>query len=99
MPRKSKNAVLKTNAKKDPFDDLPDEFKDAVAAMNRTAIRERIAQVALDQQSLLEAKEKDTDFLKAREQAKEAGAVYREGTKMNKLKIAFAKRCLDDKGG
>lgn len=99
MPRKKNAAPPKLKAKKDKFDDLSPEFRDSVAAMNRKDIRERIAQIALDNQALLEEKEKDTDFQKAREQAKEAGAIYREGIKINKLKIAYAKRCLDDKGG
>lgn len=84
---------------KDPFDDLPAEFKDAVAAASRAAIRDKIATISLDQAELMEAKKKDTDLEKARETAREAGAIYREGTKMNKLKIEWAKRCLDDKGG
>lgn len=93
MPRK------KGAGPKDPFEALPDEFRDAIANLSREDIRSRIAQVALDQAELMEAKVKDVDFESAREAAKEAGAVYREGTKMNKLKIEFAKRVLDDKGG
>jgi len=98
MPRKKGHMPTK-KSKTDKFDALPAEFRDSLAAMNRKDIRERIAQIALDQQELMDAKEKDHDLLKAKEQAKEAGEIYREGTKMNKLKIAFAKRVLDDKGG
>lgn len=84
---------------KDPFDALSQEYRDTIAAMSREDIRGRIAQVAIDQAELMDAKTKDLDFQNAKEQAKEAGAVYREGTKMNKLKIEYAKRVLDDKGG
>lgn len=93
MPRK------KGAGPKDPFEALSEDFRNTIAALSREDIRARIAQVALDQAELMEAKDKDIDFQNAKEQAREAGAVYREGTKMNKLKIEFAKRVLDDKGG
>lgn len=100
MPRKKGHMPTNTKAtKKDKFDALDADFRDQVAAMSRKDIREKIAQISIDNQELLDAKEKDTDLMKAKEQAKEAGEVYREGLKMNKLKIAFAKRVLDDKGG
>lgn len=98
MPRKKGHMPTKAT-KKDKFDALPAEFRDTIAAMSRKDIREKIAQISIDNQELLDAKEKDIDLQKAKEQAKEAGEVYREGLKMNKLKIAFAKRVLDDKGG
>lgn len=84
--------------KKDPFDALDEEFKDAIVRMDEPGIRDRIATTALDQVTLMGAKDDDIDFQKAKETAKEAGAVYRDGTKINKLKIAFAKRVLEDRG-
>jgi hypothetical protein len=94
MPRRKKG-----EGPKDPFEELPAEFRDTIAALDRPAIRERIAQIALDQAELMEAKENDEDFQRAREASRDAGAIYREGTKMNKLKITYAKRVLEDKGG
>ncbi len=88
----------KFGEKKDPFDALEEEWKDAIARMEESGIRDRIATTALDQATLMGAKDTDIDFQKARETAKEAGAVYRDGTKINKLKIAFAKRVLEDRG-
>jgi hypothetical protein len=84
--------------KKDKWEDLDEEFKDAVAAMSKDDIRNRIATIAMAQVELMKAKEDDEDLFKCREAAKEAGAIYRDGTKMNKLRIAFAKQVLDDKG-
>lgn len=85
-------------SKKDPFEDLDQDFKDTVAGMNEVEIRQKISSVALNQVALLEAKDNDEDYQQKKEVAKEAGAVYREGTKGNKLRIAFCKRVLGDKG-
>jgi hypothetical protein len=84
--------------KKDPFEDLDEDFKDAVAGMDEKAIRDRLAKVTLDQAALMDAKEKDIDLKEKKEAAKEAGAVYREGTKMNKLRVKYARSILDAKG-
>lgn len=83
--------------KKDKFADVPEEFRDAVAGMQEAQIRDRIAKVSLDQAALIEAKGNDQDLAAAKEQAKEAGAIYREGTKLNKLKIEFCRQVLGDK--
>jgi hypothetical protein len=85
-------------SKKDPFEDLDGEFKNAVAAMSELEIRQKISSVALNQVALLEAKDNDEDFQQKKEASKVAGAVYREGTKMNKVRIQFCKRVLEDKG-
>lgn len=85
-------------AKKDPFEDLDADFKDSVAAMSELEVRQKISSVALNQVALLEAKDADEDYQTKKEIASEAGAVYREGTKMNKIRIAFCKRVLGDKG-
>jgi hypothetical protein len=86
MPRKKKNK----------FDKLPSEFKDSVVGMNESEVRARIAQVSLDDAALREAKENDDDYLQKREEAKFAGAIYRDGAKANKLKIEFCRQRLDD---
>lgn len=84
--------------KKDKFADLDDDFKDNVAAKSEVEIRDLIAKTSLDQAALMEAKDLDMDFKMAKETAKEAGAVYREGTKANKLRIAFARQVLNGRG-
>ncbi len=84
--------------KKDKWADMPEEFKVDIEEMDETAIRSRIAQVALNQAELMAAKILDDDLTSKREAAKEAGAVYREGTKLNKLKIEYCKEVLDGRG-
>lgn len=84
---------------KDPFADLSQDFRDAVDAADRVEIRKTVAQVALDQAELMEAQALDEDFSNAKAAASEAGAVYREGTKINRLKIKYAKQVLEGKGG
>jgi hypothetical protein len=91
MPRKA--------APKDPFADVPEDFRNGIDAMDRDDIRRAIAQVALDQAELMEAKDQDTDLQTLQEQAREAGAIYRDGTKANRLKIKYAKQVLEGKGG
>jgi hypothetical protein len=82
--------------KKDKFADIPEEFKDAVAGMNEAEVRDRIAQVSLDNAALQAAKALDMDYKAARDQARVAGAVYRDGAKANKLKIEFCRQRLGD---
>lgn len=83
---------------KDKFEDLDEDFKNAVAGMDEAEIKNRIAKISLDQVTLMEAKALDADLKLKQEQSREAGAIYREGTKMNRLRIEFARRVLGDKG-
>lgn len=91
--------MAKEKAEKDPFIDVPEEFKDAVMGMNVEEIKQRIAKVALDQVELMKMKKEDEDLIKQRELYKEAGLVYREGTKLNRVKIEYCKMMIDSKGG
>lgn len=84
--------------KKDPFEALDTDFKDTIAAATPLDIRSRIAKVALDELANQQAKGEDQDLAEKVEQAKFAGEGYKEATKMNKLRIAFCKRALQDKG-
>ena len=83
--------------KKDEFADLDDDFKDAAHGMDEATIRARISEVALNQAALMEAKDGDEDLKTKKEVAKDAGAVYRDGTKANKLRVKFYRRVLGDK--
>lgn len=89
-PKGSKN-------KKDKFESIPSEWRDAVAGGSAEDIRARIAEVALNQEELSKAQENDEDLSNLKEQVKVASEGYRDGTKMNRLKIQFAKRVLEDK--
>lgn len=92
MPRKQ-------SAPKDPFADVPEEFRDAIDRMDRDDIKKMIAQVVIGQLELMEAQKADADYQSLKEQFREAGAVYREGTKANGLKIQYARQALEGKGG
>ena len=91
MPRKRTIA--------DPFADLSEDFRNAIDAMDRNDIKKAIGQVTLDQLELMEAQKADEDYQSLKEQFREAGAVYREGTKANSLKLKYAKQALEGKGG
>ncbi len=84
--------------KKGPFDSLPSEFKDAVAAEDLAAIKARLSDIAKAEEANQAAKAADEDLNKLKEQAKYAGVGYREGTKMNKTKVKFIISVLADKG-
>ncbi len=91
--------MAKMAKEKDPFEGVPEEFRDAIAGMSVEEIKQRIATVALDQVELMKAKKEDQDLFEKKELAKEAGALYREGTKLNKTKIEYCKMMIDNKGG
>lgn len=83
---------------KDPFEDLPSEWRDSVSGMGREQIDEEIAKVAKNEDENQRAKKDDPDLQNLKWQVKEASAPYREATKMNKLKISYAIQVLGDKG-
>jgi|LauGreDrversion4_2_1035121.scaffolds.fasta_scaffold1708774_2 hypothetical protein len=91
MPKKMK-------AEKDPFANLDSDFKDAILQGEETAVRAAASKVALDQEELMSAKEGDEDLKQAMAAASVASAVYREGTKMNKLRIKFIRSVLKSRG-
>lgn len=84
--------------KKDKFDALDSDFKDAAASMKEPELRAQISKIALADESLRQEKENDLDLRDKGEIYRTAGAIYREGAKMNRLRIAFIKRVLEDQG-
>lgn len=84
--------------KKDKFDDLDKDFKEEAEKLDEGQLRTKISEIALNQEALMEAKEQDQDLAQKKEQAKEAGAVYREGSKANKLRVRYLRQMLDAKG-
>jgi hypothetical protein len=86
------------SAKKDQFDDLDSDFKDAAASMSPDELNARIAEVAKNEQENLKLKTEDEDLKAKKAQATEAGKVYKEGSKQNTLRIKFLMRVLGDKG-
>ena len=80
------------------FDALDQDFKEALSAAPVDEIKKRVAEIALDLDRLLEAKKADQDLAEKLEAAKDAGAVYRDGTKMARLKIRYAQTLLEARG-
>lgn len=91
MPRKG------FKKSKDPWAGLDKDFRDAVPGMDEKELRNRVAQVALNQEALEEAKTKDADYQEAKDRFSNAGAVYRDGKKRNKLMTKYLRYILDVK--
>lgn len=89
-PKGSKN--------KSDFDLLSGDFKDGVAQSSPEQVRDRIAQIAMDEANNQKLKADDQDLADKKEQVKLAAEGYVEATKQNKLKIKFAMQVLEDKG-
>lgn len=83
---------------KDSYAELDSDFKLEVANLDELGIRKRIAAIALNQVALNVAMKEDIDLADRKAAAKEAGLVYKEGTKANKLRIAFCRQVLEDMG-
>ena len=84
--------------KKDPFANLSDEFKDSMSAKSEEEIRKIISESAMNEVALLEAKKNDTHLQECVFAAKEAGEVYKNGSKENRAKIEFCRQVLSDRG-
>jgi hypothetical protein len=91
------NPNADSNAK-DKFANLDSDFKDKVAASSAEEIDGILAQIAKDTEALLQAKDADADLDAKKEAYKEAGQVYRDGAKENRLKTRFCMRVLNDQG-
>lgn len=81
------------------FNEIPVEWRDRVAGLSADEIKDIIAEVAGDENENQKAKDEDRDLAEKRVLFQEAGAQYKEGTKMNRLKTKFALRVLGDRGG
>lgn len=84
--------------KKDPFDILPEDFKDSVQGKSDAEINEMIAKVAKDEELNRRCKAEDQDLKEKQEQAKLAGQGYADATKMNKTKTAYLYDVLKARG-
>jgi hypothetical protein len=84
--------------KKGKFDDLDLEFKSNIENMTEEEIKRRISEVAIAEHENREAKSKDQDLADKVAAVKFASEQYREATKMNKLRIAYAHFILEARG-
>lgn len=93
MAKKTKMVV-----EKDPFEGCPKEFRAKVEGGTEAEINSLIAETAKNQAALMEAKDQDQHLKECKNAAKEAGAIYKEGTKQNKMQIAYARSILAARG-
>lgn len=84
--------------KKDPFELAPQEFKDSVNAASDGEINAKIAEVAMNDAALADAKKEDQDLTEKKGAVKEASRQYVEGRNANRAKIAYARDVLKARG-
>lgn len=84
--------------KKSPFADLDQDFKDVVANYKDEEIRAKLCEVAINEHENREAKRLDLDLQQKKEIAALAGEIYRESTKMNKLRTEYCYDILAARG-
>lgn len=83
---------------KDPFAELPESFKDALATADVNQLKDKLAEVAKAQEANKSEMKADEDLNNLKEQVKVASSGYTEVTKSNKLKTKYVIRLLADKG-
>lgn len=83
---------------KDPFELVPSDFKEGIESAKDEEIRARIAETAMNDAALSEAKKKDQDLKDMREKVKYANEPYSTGAKANKQRIAYARLILEARG-
>lgn len=84
--------------KKNKFDDLPQEWKDALDGASLEELKTKVADVAKTEVLNQSAMKADQDLNEKKELVKEASAGYRDLTKLNKLKLAYLTQMMADKG-
>lgn len=84
--------------KKDPYEALPTEWKDALEGMGPDELKQRLAEVAKSEEANQSAKKADEDLNNLKEQVKNASLGYNEVSKVNRLKTKLVIRHLADKG-
>ncbi len=85
--------------KKDKYDSLSDNFKDAVVQASTDEIRKRISEVSILDITERQVLKLDPAVEEARAKLKELVDPYRENLKSYKLQLEFCKQILDEKGG
>lgn len=84
--------------KKQPFEDLDQDFKDDVANMKDEDIKAKLCEVAINEHENRQAKKADVDLQQKQEQYQLAGEIYREASKMNKLRTGYCYEVLAARG-
>jgi hypothetical protein len=86
-------------AKKDPDEGLPENFREAVASMDTTQIRQKMADIILLDIAMREVQEKDKKFQDAKAAYEQLAEPYKTDFKSFKKQLAICKEILDDKNG
>lgn len=88
----------KSFKKKEKWDKLETEFKDAVQQMSTDEIRRRVSDTALLESNYRDLLKKDADVIMAREKLKDLTGPYNDDIKACRLKIEFCQKTLNEKG-
>jgi hypothetical protein len=89
--------MAKRMAKKHPFEDIPEEWRDAVAHASEEEINSRIVELAKAEAENQKAMKEDPDLAEKKEAVKFAAEGYREATKGYKLRMKFIMQSLADR--
>ena len=84
--------------KKDPFADLPGEWKERINAGEDAVLRAEASQVSFNEIANQTVKKGDPHLKEMVAAAKEAGRQYADATKANKLKLAYLRNLLEARG-
>ena len=81
-----------------PFEDLDKDFQSEVDSMTDQEIRQKMAQVSINEHENREAKKADQDLESKRVLYNEAGEQYREASAGNKQRISYCYSVLEARG-
>lgn len=81
----------------DPFEDLDEAFKDAVASSSPADINKRITEVAKAQEENLRLMREDQDLVEKKAEVAKLGEPYKQATKENAQRVYCAMQVLADK--
>jgi hypothetical protein len=84
--------------KKNPFDALPEDFKNAIEGASAQQLSDRLSDIAKSDELNLAAAKADEDLQNAKDQVKVCSESYREVAKMNKLKRKYIIQSMSDSG-
>jgi hypothetical protein len=84
--------------KKDPYSDLPEEFKDKVEAATDEQILDMLGDVAKAEEYNRRCRDDDEDLAEKEAQKKLAEEQYKDATKANRLKTRYLYDLLRARG-
>lgn len=84
--------------KKDPYSELPNEFKEKVEGASDEGLMEILGEVAKNEELNRRLKADDQDLQEKKSQYDFAGEGYKEATKANRLKTRYVYDILRSRG-